>query len=446
MMLFRYLSWLLATCFTKVHANFANDTLGWENGFLTLSTVNFDLEIVKDSQTLASLRAKGSSFDFLPFDLIQLRSSNNQYHIGDVTYRYRATGTTAWIDGDSSTNRKIVSPISGGGLAAANLANTLPQSSLNFTREWIDTNGDLGLVFSLTNTGNGAIEIGSLGFPMEFNSIFTDRTSEQTQALCSLHDPYIGLDAGYVQVTPLSGTGSALVVTPIGNTPFQAWRNLKEPSLDGTFYGSQTFEGYYEWQTLSLAYAENEWSFVEPWNEATSKILEAGETATFGLRFSLAINGVRDIETAVKNTGTPFALGIPGFIVPSDLTAQLRLFTDPNVTSIVTVPANAIKFEELSTKVYSVISAPSTWGRVRVSINYSDGRTQTVHYYITKSGPNVLKDLGNFATTTAWFDNTSDPFGRAPSPLTYDRQVNAPVQQDPRVWIAGLSDEGGAGM
>lgn len=69
-----------------------------------------------------------------------------------------------------------------------------------------------------------------------------------------------------------------------------------------------------------------------------------------------------------------------------------------------------------------------------------------MHYYITKSGPQVLADLGNFATTTAWYTNTSDPFHRAPSPLTYDRSVNAPVVQEPRVWIAGLSDEGGAGM
>ncbi|CAE6463441.1 unnamed protein product [Rhizoctonia solani] len=36
-------------------------------------------------------------------------------------------------------------------------------------------------------------------------------------------------------------------------------------------------------------------------------------------------------------------------------------------------------------------------------------------------------------------DHTDTPI------ITYDREVNAPVLQDPRVWIAGLSDEGGAG-
>lgn len=150
------------------------------------------------------------------------------------------------------------------------------------------------------------MEIGSLGFPLEFNSIFTGRTAEDIQAKCSLQDPYIGLDAGYVQVTPISGVGPALIITPIGNTPFQAWRNLDEPYFDDTAYGSQVFEGLYEWQTLSLAYAENEWSEVEPWNEATSDVLEAGESVTFGLRFSLVADGIRGIQEVAEETGTPF--------------------------------------------------------------------------------------------------------------------------------------------
>jgi len=68
-----------------------------------------------------------------------------------------------------------------------------------------------------------------------------------------------------------------------------------------------------------------------------------------------------------------------------------------------------------------------------------------VQYYLTKSAPEVLSDLGDFLFTEQWFTNTSDPFGRAPSVISYDRSVNAQVLQDPRVWIPGLSDEGGAG-
>jgi hypothetical protein len=53
--------------------------------------------------------------------------------------------------------------------------------------------------------------------------------------------------------------------------------------------------------------------------------------------------------------------------------------------------------------------------------------------------------MGHFLTTKQWFTDTADPFHRAPSVMSYDRELNQIVTQDSRVWIAGLSDEGGAG-
>src|SRR5262249_19773310 len=43
-----------------------------------------------------------------------------------------------------------------------------------------------------------------------------------------------------------------------------------------------------------------------------------------------------------------------------------------------------------------------------------------------------------------WYTDTSDPFKRAPSIMTYDRANNKIVTQDIRVWVAGLGDEGGS--
>ena len=40
-------------------------------------------------------------------------------------------------------------------------------------------------------------------------------------------------------------------------------------------------------------------------------------------------------------------------------------------------------------------------------------------------------------TTDAWFTDTSDPFGRAPSIITYDYEADNIVLNDPRVWISG---------
>ena len=70
------------------------------------------------------------------------------------------------------------------------------------------------------------------------------RTLPQAHEICSFFDPYVGRDAGYLQVTRLSGAGPALVVVPEPGTktPFEAFRPLNDASRRG-----QTFEGAFEW-------------------------------------------------------------------------------------------------------------------------------------------------------------------------------------------------------
>lgn len=420
------------------------DNLGLKNGYISLSTANWDLKLVKDAQVLASLTPKGKSFDFLPFDYLSVRTENQQYHNGDITFSYRATGETEWVKVDSAKSRKAVTVVQAkDALAAADLTPTLPANSpLRIIRKWVDVDGDLGMSFTATNTADHDVEIGSLGFPAEFNSIFTNRSPEEMSAKCSLTDPYIGMDAGYLQVTPTSGTGEALIVTPMDNTstPFEAWHNLHEPYFDSTAYESQTFEGFYEWLVHSTAYAGTEWRKAKPWNPPTSRILEAGQSTTVGLRFSVVKDGIRGIQKAVRATNTPLTIGT-GYVVPRDLTVQLRILAPADIVSVVSED-NALA---ITRKDNTLLLTPtgSAWGRNRLTITYADGKTQTVHYFITESAPDAVARLGQFSTSTMWFTDTSDPFGRAPSIMSYDASTKKPVLQEPRVWIAGLSDEGG---
>ncbi|GFF69759.1 hypothetical protein IFM47457_02782 [Aspergillus lentulus] len=421
-----------------------NDNLGLKNGYISLSTGNWDLKLAKDAQVLASLTPKGNSFDFLPFDYLPVRTENEQYHNGDITFSYRATGGNQWVEVDSAKSRKAVTVVQvKDALAAADLTPTLPaNSSLRIIRKWVDVDGDLGLSFTITNAANQDIEIGSLGFPTEFNSIFTNRTPEEMSAKCSLTDPYIGMDAGYLQITPTSGTGEALIVTPLGNTstPFEAWRNIDEPYFDSTAYGSQTFEGFYEWLVHSKAYADTEWRNAKPWNPPTSRILKAGQSTTVGLRFSRVKDGIRGIQKAVRATNTPLTIGT-GYVVPQDQTVQLRILAPTDVVLVVS-EGNALTVTRKENTL-SLAPTGSAWGRNRLTITYADGKSQTVHYFITESAPDAVARLGQFSTSTMWFTDRSDPFGRAPSIMSYDASTRKPLLQDPRVWIAGLSDEGG---
>lgn len=78
-------------------------------------------------------------------------------------------------------------------------------------------------------------------------------------------------------------------------------------------------------------------------------------------------------------------------------------------------------------------------------ISYADNTTHAVHYWIAHASPQALSELGEFLTTEQWYTNTSDPCGRAPAVISYNRTANDYQLNDNRTWIAGLSDEGGAG-
>jgi hypothetical protein len=153
--------------------------------------------------------------------------------------------------------------------------------------------------------------------PMVFDNIIDDRTLEQAHAEASFTDPYIGRDAGYLQVTRLSGKGPALLVLPDAHTPLEAYVPLPNPraSKPGAVFTersqrSQTSEGFYDWTVASKGYAENEWKDAgEQWNTPTSITLAPGESRSIGVRFVEAPH-IRAIEDTLAANHRPVAVGI----------------------------------------------------------------------------------------------------------------------------------------
>ncbi len=468
-------------------------TLGLESGTIDFDTPDFTLKLVRASQTIAALQPKGAKgmdadtpFDFTPADQLAARQGDRFNHVGDIHIRLQQAGWQdgAWVDLASSHARKPVTPIAtyrapAGArvLAAADLTPTLAgarapleagregraggggpppspvaDSPIEVTRAWtVDEAGRLVLRFNLRNTSAAPVTVGGLGFPVVFNNMIQNfttnraRTLPQAHEICSFFDPYVGMDAGYLQVTRLSGAGPALVVVPEPGTrtPFEAFRPLNDASRRG-----QTFEGAFEWTTHSQAYADHEWKGADPWNSPTSATLQPGERRAYGLRFLVAPD-IRAIEATLAAHDRPVAVGIPGYIVPMDLEA--RLFLKPGgrkVTSLRSDPEGALGVTTAGTArggELAYVVRGRQWGRARLTVRYDDGTSQTIHYYVTKSADEVVADMGRFLTTRAWYTDETDPFKRAPSVMTYDRANDRIVLQDTRVWIAGLSDEGGVG-
>ncbi|WP_348822335.1 DUF5695 domain-containing protein [Flavobacterium aestuarii] len=421
-------------------------TLGIAEVYQKCSTPAFQLKLVKASQTVAGLRSnKNLNFDFTPSDRLEIRDKDGLYHLGDINLKIRE-GNTAWKSYSTAAKRGAVTPLetSQKVLAAADLANTLPADIPVTIKRYYETNGDdLILRFVITNKTANSIEIGALGIPMIFNNILEGKSLNETHAQNVFFDPYIGMDAGYLEVKRLSGEGPALVVMPEENMAFEAYRPLNDDPTPRSI----VFEGFHEWMVYSKAYAENEWKGVEQWNKPTSLILKANESKSFALKMVLS-EGIEDIQNTLVKKELPVATSIPGYVIPLDIKSQLFLNYKSDVSSFEVEPKGALQIKEdgktaKGLKKYSVQGIK--WGGARLTINYKNGIKQTINYKVIKSEPEVIKDFGHFLTTAQWFDQPDPIFKRNPSVISYDYETKKQLTQDSRAWVAGLSDEGGAG-
>lgn len=410
--------------------------------------------LTSSSQVLRSLSpAITPGFDFAPDRQAEIAAGD--YALGDVDIRFRSDGM--WRDISTAFRRIPVIPLPAehGIIAAADLSPTLPAGlPFRIERRWLFDGDALVLRFTLRNLTTSPVDIGGVGFAMPFDNILTDRTLEQAHAHASFADPYVGLDGGHLQVTRLNGQGPALLIIPEPGTPFEAWMPIADgKATDGgaallkdRTKRSLTFEGFYRWMVASRGFADREWQGAEQWNEPSGFTLAPGEERRFGLRIILAPN-IRSIERRLAEAGQPVAVGIPGYVLAPDLTADLFVKSPHGVAGIDVFPLGAITIEQVATTgAWQRFRLTGLhWGRARVTLRHGDGSRQSVHYFVTKPAREVSADLGKFLFSRQWFEDPDDHFGRSPSVLSYDREKNALVTQEKRVWIAGLSDEGGAG-
>jgi hypothetical protein len=430
-----------------------------DGGHLALSTPELKIDLLRYSGTVASLSPTSQpALDYTPGDLLKERSANTFYHLGDLDVRYRAVGAAGWTDVSTAFARKPVEVLSANATQfSGDVTSSLPSGTpLKVVRTWTTEGGTLALRFTLTNTSGAALEIGGLGIPMVFNNIMNGRTLDQAYKFCSFYDPYIGEDAGYVQVSQLSGTGPVLLVVPDGHTPFEAWKPILDHRNRATGEGlldndptprGTTFEGSFDWMVHTTGYAYTEWKGVQEWNPATSVTLAPGKSVTYGVRFLVAPD-LRHIEATLAANQRPVAVGIPGYILPQDIDARLFLRYDSRVKSIVSEPAAAVEIHadgKPASGLQAYTLRGKQWGRFRLVITYADGTVQSIGYRTIKPETEALADMGKFLFHQQWFDEANDPFHRAPSIISYDDEAGKQLRQDSRVWIAGLSDEAGAG-
>lgn len=422
----------------------------------TINTPQFALTFSDDAQTLLAMKPKDAGgFDFLP-SAHSDRKGPGYYQLGDIDIRLRFVGEGAWQDFSSALATTKVKLLKAGGelLASSDISADLAGIPLEVHRDWLQENGQLVLRFTLSNHSGRDIELGGLGIPMVFDNIITGRTLDQAHEQASYAEPYMGRDGGYVQVARLNGKGPALLVLPKQNAGLENWRPLLDAkNADGSpkiyndpTHRTHTFEGFYDWQVLSKGFSDTDWQGAKQWNDPTSRVLKAGETLQTALRFALSPS-IRGIENTLQANQRPVAVGIPGYVVPTDMPAELFLDSPSPIAAITVSPEGALAITPAPAKGdwqhFKV--AGKAWGRARLDIRYKDGSEQSIHYFVTDPMAKAVAKMGQFLYHQQWYEGKDDPFGRGPAVLGFDKEAGHLVLQEPRVWIAGLSDEGGAG-
>jgi len=407
------------------------------------------------------------------------RTDAGFHHLGDLSFRLRrAESRDAFKKYSTVANTPPLastgSPLEFTRRSAAVDASACvrPEGGPLRVRREVSVGGDEATIsWTLSNAGTYAVEVGALGFSMPFNQMFTGRSLPSVARHCSFTEAYVGGGAGYIQVTRTTGSGPVLLVLP-GSHGFEGWRPLKQE--DRANY-DWMHEMLYEVLVHSRAYAEDEWRKAQPWNPPSSRTIAAGGSAGYSVRLILA-KGVEDVNERLLQAGLPVAVPLPGAALHADMgDARLELIIPPNLrfAGALASPSDGLAISKstqqlppaarcaaaaagspCSRTLVSLRLTLRTIGRIHIQLTFSregqvgdttDSLTQYVQLIVLAPASKLLTRYGDFSLQHGWLPaNVSDPWARAPAFMGTDADEGGPLLGEPRVFMAGLSDEAGA--
>ncbi|KAL3907315.1 MAG: hypothetical protein SGPRY_010212 [Prymnesium sp.] len=499
-------------CYFKNNAHI-NNAPGWSSWLkkaaepppvLNMSvggTTNLRIALRAGSYTVAQLSRQNANWSFTR-PLNDASSLPMCAHLGDVTLRLRPLGeeqyrTYSTID-LAAPARPL--PVAKGGLvlAAQDITSPLASSShhplsLVAVRSYERSADGRALLLRLNLTaGNLPLELGAVGLALPESAAHPPATIESVVWA----DPHIGGEHGFVEFVRVVDDEATLLVTPEdrATTRLEGWR----PMLEDLGHGDA-----YEWLVTSKAWSEEwarntQWPFLNlsaalaseypafaispqtpwpssdgkqgmprlagatnPWNHPTSIVLRQGRTLSIALRLQLAAGGPRTRDETLRTMGSALLHGVPGYVIPTDLSSGRLLVKPPPAASTISLVAEHVD----ATANLSFSRLPSTpggfdsfgltasgRGRVRARLTFSDRTSATVHYMLLPPRGQQLRSLGAHLADVAWLPRDfPDPFGRSAAVMPWDRSIcegGKPcghVLNDARAYDVGLSDDAGGG-
>ena len=206
-------------------------------------------------------------------------------------------------------------------------------SPVSLRESYAVEHGALNWTFTLHNASAAPVEIGSLGLPLLFNTMYAKEPAV-TYSKRVIRHSYIEGDDSFIFLTRANGEGPFGLMTPKSGTHLE-YDNVarKHPGqAPSVFAPRDAWEGLYT--AFVLAKAEVTPAEEQQWRQPlTSRTLAPAEDATYGFTFEL-VASYAEAKQALVRRGL---LGIdvsPGMVLPTDLEGLLSIRSRVGIRSI----------------------------------------------------------------------------------------------------------------
>ncbi len=331
---------------------------------------------------------------------------------GDVVFRFR-TGTGAWQHASTAHSRSARTTIQSS-------SGDIQRMEFHYASDALSADGIRGfdfseiyelhsdkLIWSLTihNRSTETLEIGDLGIPLLFNTLYEKDQAVNYQRRVIRHSDIAG-DNSFIFWTRTSGAGPYLLMAPTRGTHLEFFEATaagnKADANDPVFRPRNAWEGLY----TAYIHAAVEAGAIEPhgtWRQPlTSKLLQpqgdSGDSVTYAFEFRWA-RDYNDIRKILYDSGLIDVEVAPGMVIPSDLSALLALHTKqpihsvqaefPDLTTIEPLPSRTF-----NTSIYRIRFRHP--GENELTVSFGDGQKTILEYDMVEPLETLIQKRARF--------------------------------------------------
>lgn len=261
----------------------------------------------------------------------------------------------------------------------------------------------------IRNTGRQTLEIGEVGFPLAFNTLYdgfgwSDEQLEKLWASRVYVHKFIGGASSWMFAQRMTAQPPGLLVYPGDDTSWEFFASVP---------GSLTTP--FQWEGIPVVYAHSRATIErEQWpewmNGHTSLILEPGDKRTFQMRFtSIESDRVDGISQTLSSVGRPVQRLLPGAVVPMGVGIGVEI----NRTPTRIMADRPVQVDtDIDEETGFLLVRSDQPGPVRLSIDTSAG-TSYCHLFFTPPMEKLINVRADYIVKNQVIRATDSPLDHA---------------------------------